>query len=143
MQSHLVLGRHLHLTSGKPRQRASYANLSGPLQLSLVYSEPSISARALPPSALPTMPSCLLRLHQNCPSATNQTPSQCKSVPATPTCHCHPKPQDNMVGSQHMRRFISERDTHHVKGEKNDFLQMNMQQPYLDECICRMTSPLC
>lgn len=31
-----------------------------------------ISLRALAPFALPTMPSCLLRLHQNCPSATTK-----------------------------------------------------------------------
>lgn len=31
-----------------------------------------MSLRALAPFALPTMPSCLLRLHQNCPSATTK-----------------------------------------------------------------------
>lgn len=92
-----------------PQNCASHGNLSSSLQLSLVYSEPSISATLhsanyaiLSAEAPPKLPFCY-----------NQTLSQSESVPATPTCHRHSKPQDNLLCSQNMR-FIPKWDIHHV-----------------------------
>lgn len=93
-----------------PQHCASQGNLSSSLQLSLVYSEPSISATlhsanyaSLSAEAPPKLPFCY-----------NQTLSQSERVPATPTCHRHSKPQDNLLGSQTIRRFIPKWDIHHV-----------------------------
>lgn len=56
------------------------------------------------------------------PFCYNQTLSQSESVPATPTCHRHSKPQDNLLGIRHMRSFIPKWDVHHEK-KSNYFLQ--------------------
>lgn len=114
-----------------PRQCASHSNLSSPLHLSLVYSEPSISASKLchPPLCQLYHPVCC-EAPPKLPFCYNQTLSQSKSVPARPTCHCHSNPQDNLLGGRHMRRLIQERDIHHVtENIINYFLQGNMQFP--------------
>lgn len=98
-----------------PQQCASRDNLSSPPKLSLVYSEPSISASErchplrsanyaiLSAEAPPKLPFCY-----------NQTPSQSDNVPATPTCHRHSQPRDNLLGSRNMTRFGPKWDIHHV-----------------------------
>lgn len=98
-----------------PQQCASRDNLSSPPKLSLVYSEPSISASErchplrsanyaiLSAEAPPKLPFCY-----------NQTPSQSDNVPATPTCHRHSQPRDNLLGSRNMTRFGPKSDIHHV-----------------------------
>lgn len=63
------------------------------------------------------------------PFCYNQTPSQSERVPATPTCHRHSKPQDNLLGSQHMRRLNPKWDLNHVT-EKMTF-HGNLQFLYL------------
>lgn len=65
------------------------------------------------------------------PLCYNQTLSQSKSVPAMPTCHCQPKPKEQLLGGHHMRTLTPKLDLHHMnKNIITQLLQGNLQFHY-------------
>lgn len=113
--SHLVLGHlYLHLTANHhnymPATSTCLVHYNSVWCILSPRYQPQSSATLrsakyaiLSAEAPPKLPFCY-----------NQTLSQSESVPAMPTCHHHSKPQDNLLGSRHMRRFIPKWDIHHV-----------------------------